>query len=103
MPQCCRQDFLHPTEATRVCELSRGFLSGGTSQSPEVLSLLPLSAIPRLFSSSACGSVAEGLVSVFLSLEQGLPLHRLNFSFAAEFLSPNNQRGAAASLQWGCE
>lgn len=65
-------------------------------------SLSPSSAFPRLFFSSAHGSAAEDPFSVFLSLEQGLSLHRLNFSFAAEFLSPNDWTEAAASWRRGC-
>lgn len=62
----------------------------------------PSSALPRGFSSPACDSAAEGPPLVFLSLEQGLSLHQLNFSFAAEFLSPNDLMGSRCWFsEWG--
>lgn len=94
LPRCHGKDFLCPTEATGGCGLSP---VGGTLQALKLLShgacSSPSSALPRGFSSPACDSAAEGPLLVFPSLEQGLSLHGLNFSFAAEFLSPNDLDG----------
>ncbi|XP_027556226.1 uncharacterized protein LOC113975879 [Neopelma chrysocephalum] len=59
---------------------------------------------PRLspvFFSPACGSAAEGPVLGFMSPEQGLSLHGLNFSFAAVFLSPNDLTGSSCQFSVG--
>lgn len=46
-------------------------------------------------------TTAEGSLLVFLSLEQGLSLHGLNSSFAAEFLSPNDLMGSSCWFSEG--
>lgn len=96
------EGFPPPAGAARACGLARGFPGGGTP-----LKLLshgtpsPCHVPSPDCSSSARGSAAEGPVSVLLSLERGLSLHGLIFSFAAEFLSPNNRTEAAAKLAAG--
>ncbi|XP_051649367.1 uncharacterized protein LOC127473593 [Manacus candei] len=93
-----------PQELGGECGLSRVSPSRENSLSPKTPLLwdpLSPSSLPRVFSSPACGSAAEGPVLVFLSPEQGLSLHGLNFSFAAEFLSPNDLTGSSCQFSVG--